>query len=647
MNASNNHLPGGVKNSTIWISIALMILTIGLSACGGGAATTEEITPLAAATCIPSDPSTASECGSVIIGLTDADGDFLSYAVDVTGLTLEKANGAVIDVLPNSTRIDFAQYVDLTEFVSVATVPPGVYVAGTIHLDYSNAEVFVESDGDAKETDVVDTDGNAMGQTSLKIKLSDRNQLLVTRARAALLTLDFDLDASHTVDIAPTPAIAVAEPFIVAEPDPVDTKDIRVRGRFIEANVDEMYYTVALRPFHDIANDFGRMKVNVTDATDIEVNGTAYAGAEGLRALEAAGQGTLTVAQGTVNVAEREFTANIVLAGSSVPGNGLDAVKGSVISRVENELVVRGGTVILTDAASVTRSFFRDDVTVTVGPDTVVYKTVDTDRPLGAPMRLLDNSAISIGQAVTVRGTVVSNDEQGIHIDATNGAVLMHITHLSGLVNAINPGETEIELQAIDRRRVQVFDFTGTGSSPETDANPAAYQVSTGNVLMPSDATGQPVVIYGYPYEFGAAPPDFEGRTIIDYSDVRSSIGVGWGAAGSTSPFLMMDSTGLLLDRREFGDDQRHHIKQGPVLIDLSTLDSDTLIAPRETGRKLFTVKTSDSLQLYADFDDFLNALTLELDGVNAARSMYARGQYNADTNVFTAYKIFVYIMEP
>jgi hypothetical protein len=37
----------------------------------------------------------------------------------------------------------------------------------------------------------------------------------------------------------------------------------------------------------------------------------------------------------------------------------------------------------------------------------------------------------------------------------------------------------------------------------------------------------------------------------------------------------------------------------------------------------------------------------LELNGVNATRSMYARGRYNADTNVFTAYKVFVYILEP
>lgn len=647
MDASNNRLPGDVSKTTIWISMALVLVTLALSACSGGTGTTAEPAPPIIATCVPSDPATTSECGTVIIGLTDADGEFLSYTVDVLSVTLEKANGVVVDVLPNSTRIDFSQYVDLTEFISVATIPPGVYVAGTIQLDYSLAEVFVEADGVAKAATVVDASGNALGQTSLKIVLSDRDQLAVTKGRTSLLTLDFDLDASHMVDIVPTPALATAEPFIVAELDPVDTKDIRVRGRFIEANIDEMYYAVALRPFYDAQNDFGRMKVNVTDATDIEVDEVAYTGAEGLRALEAAGQGTLTVAKGSLNVAEREFTADIVLAGSSVPGNGKDAVKGNVISRTENDFIVRGGTVILSDSIDVARSFFHDDVTVTVGPGTVVYKTTNSDRPMGAPVRLLDISAISIGQAVTVRGTVTANDESGIHIDATEGAVLMHVTHLSGLVNTILPGQVDIELVGIDRRRVDVFEFTGTGVSPDMDADPGNYEVSTGNILMPSDATGQPVVVYGFPNEFGIAPPDFEGRTIVDYSDVRSAVGVGWGVEGTTAPFLMMDGSGLLLDNQNPDIDQRHHIKQGPILNDLTTLDSDTLIAPRQTGRKLFTVKTSDSLQLYADFDDFVTALTLELDGVNAARSIYARGHYNGDTNVFTAYKIFVYILEP
>ena len=225
--------------------------------------------------------------------------------------------------------------------------------------------------------------------------------------------------------------------------------------------------------------------------------------------------------------------------------------------------------------------------------------------------------------------------------------MLMHVTHLSGLVNSVIPGQTDIKLHSIDRRRVSAFDFTGTGSSRDNDADPDNYEVATGNMLMAAQAEGNPVVVFGFPYEFGAAPPDFEGRTIVDYSDVRSAIGVGWGAQGTTAPFLMMGSDGLLLDNQNMDIDQRHHIKHGPVLIDLTTLDSDTLIAPRETGRKLFAVKTTDSLQLYADFDDFVNALTLELDGVSVARSMYARGHYNADTNVFTAYKIFIYILEP
>ena len=165
--------------------------------------------------------------------------------------------------------------------------------------------------------------------------------------------------------------------------------------------------------------------------------------------------------------------------------------------------------------------------------------------------------------------------------------------------------------------------------------------------MMRSDNTGRPVVVYGFPNNFGAAPPDFEGRTIVDFSDLRAVMGVGWGPAGTIAPYLSIGSDGLVLDNRNQDIDQRHHVKQGTVLIDLTGLDSNTVIAPRETGRKLFVIKTSDSLQLYSDFDDFVNALTLELDGATTARSMFARGHYDGDNNVFNAYKIGVYLLEP
>jgi len=648
MNVSNGRLAGGVNSQTKWMSVALFLMALALSACGGGAggSVADVAEPQPIAQCNPADPATAGECGTLLIALTDADGDFLSYTVDVLSLTLEKSDGTVVEVLPGRTRVDFAQYVDLTEFISVATVPPGIYISGTIQMDYTNAEVFVEAGDLAKETVVVDADGNPLGITLLRIDLAERDQLVVNRATTSLLTIDFDLDASHTVDITPTPAIAVSEPFIVAELDPVDSKEIRVRGRYIEANEAEMYYVVALRPFYDKVGDFGRMRVYVTAETDCEINESEFSGVECLRALENAGQGTLTVAQGTLNVAERQFTAAMILGGTSVPGNGMDAVKGHVISRIDNELVVRGGTIIMTDAAG---SFFRDDVTVTVGPNTKVYKSYRFDRPeIDIADRLLDISAISVGQKVTIRGSVTANDELGIHIDATEGAVVMHVTHLNGTVNAILPGQIDLELHSLGGRRPGIYNFTCTGGcEPTTDADPENYEVSTGSMLLDAAATGQAVSAWGFVNQFMGAPPDFEGRTIIDYSDVASAIGVGWGAAGTTAPFLMMDGSGLLLDNQNEDIDERHFIKTGPRLIDLTSLDSDTLIAPRETGRKLFVLKTEDSVQLYADFDDFLAALTLSLDGVNAARSMYARGHYNADTNVFSAYKIFVYILQP
>ena len=606
-----------------------------LAACSGGSGTTETPQPNpTAGVCVPGDPATADECGTLLLGLTDADGDFDSYTVDVVSIQLEKANGAVFEALPARTRIDFTEYVDLTEFVLAATVQPGVYVGGSITLDYTDAEVFVEVGDDSKEATVVDAAGAPLGLTTTNIRLDDRDRLLITRGRASLLTVDFDLEASHTVDIAPTPAIAVAEPFIVAEIDPVDSKDLRVRGLFVEADETEMVYTVAIRPFHDRVNDFGRARVYITDDTEFEVNGDAFKGIEGLRALTAAGQGTLTVALGTLDVAQREFTASVVLAGNSVPGSDRDGIRGNVISRNGDELTIRGGTVFQRGL----RPYYFGNITVTVGPDTRVFKTT-TDAEVS-----IDD--LSVGQNVWVRGDITV-DADSISMDATAGAVRMNVTRLAGLVNTIMPGQVDIELHSIDRKRISNFDFTGTGTGMETDADPDNYEVSTGNLLMDSEATGQPVVVRGFPSAFGAAPPDFEGRTIVDYADVRSSLGVGWGAEGTAAPFNMLDATGLLLNNQNPDIDQRHYIKQGPVLVDLTALDSDTLITPRETGRKLFVVKTPDSLQLYADFAEFADALSSELGAGANARSMYARGTYDRGSNTFTAYKIGVHLLNP
>ncbi len=620
--------------------ITMLLASVVLAACGSGGDTTASQAPGATASCDPNDASTAAECGTVMVALTDADGDFVNYTVDVLSLKLEAANGRVVETMPRQTRINFADYVDLTELVTVATIPPGTYVAGTISLDYTDAELFVEADGDAKAARVTDDEGETLTQTTLRINLAERERLVVGKGRAAFLQLDFDLGASHAVDISQTPAVAVAEQFIVAEVAPVDEKDIRVRGPLAAVNVDDMTYTVAIRPFHDRDGDFGRVTVHVTDETEFEIDEFVYAGIDGLNALIAAGNGTPTVAHGTLDIAAREFTAAAVVAGSSVPGIDRDAVIGSVIRRDGNFLTVRGATIVPFDR----RVHFHDDVVVEVGPDTRVFK--DGDR--NAELTISD---ISVGQRVTIRGTQPTPTSDAlapqILFDATAGVVRMHVTNLSGVVNTVVPGETDITLHSIDRRRVAIFDFAGTGQSPGQDADPENYTIATGNLTMADFAAGKPIVARGFPSAFGWAPPDFAGRTVIDYTDVRSSLGVGWGREGTVEPFSSISADGLVLNNQNPDIDQRHYIKQGPVLIDLTTLDADTTIVPRESSRLAFYIKSADSIRLYSDFAEFADELSTSLAGGDVARSMHARGRYDAGANTFTAYKIGVFLLEP
>ena len=614
-----------------------------LAACGGsGTPSSPAANPIAS--CDPADAATFDECGTVLIGFTDAEGDFLNYTVDIISLTLETANGRVVDVLPRHARVNFTDYVDLTELVSVVHLPPATYVAGSIRLDYRDAEIFVEFGDGSKEAVVTDLDGVPLEETDLEIVLANRDQLTVTKRRAHFLQLDFDLEASHDVDTTPTPATAVTDQFIVAEVHPVDEKAIRVRGPLLEVNEDDLSYTVAVRPWHLREGDYGHFPVNVTDNTEFEVNGELYVGVEGLRALNAAGEGTPTIARGTLVIADRSFFADMVLAGSSVPGHGRDAVVGNIIKRDGNFLTVRGATIIPHDPVTGRRIHFHDDVVVEVGPDTKVFR--EWHRQNG-----LTIDALSIGQRVTIRGNLpafaTEADSPQILVDATEGAVRMHVTRLAGIVNAVMPGETDITLHTIDRRRVGIFDFTGTGKTTGEDANPDNYQVRTFNLALADLAEGKPVVISGFPAAFGFAPPDFAGRSVIDYADVRSALGIGWGSDGTSAPFLSIGPEGIVLDNENADIGKRHYIKQGPVLIDLTALASGTTIVPRETGRLLFAIKTGDSLLQYAEWTEFTEELAARLGAGSLARSLHAYGRYDSDSNTFTAYKLGIVILEP
>ena len=142
-----------------WIAA---LAAVGLAGCGGsGGSAPSSANP----------PAGTADSGTLLISLTDADGDFVGYSVDVLSVTLQRRGGGTVEVLPAATRIDFAQLTELSDLLAVATLAPGDIVGGKIRLDYSNAEVFVQSGGQVVKAKVVGADGTPLGVKELEIQL--------------------------------------------------------------------------------------------------------------------------------------------------------------------------------------------------------------------------------------------------------------------------------------------------------------------------------------------------------------------------------------------------------------------------------------------------------------------------------------------
>jgi hypothetical protein len=612
-------------------SLAIGLAAALLTACGGSGGDSS------AAVASDSDCSAASpaSCGSLLLGVTDADGDFVSYSVDVQSIVLKRANGATVEMLPATTRLDFAQLTNLADLVSVATLAPGDFVSGSIRLDYSNAEVFVESGGQLLQAKVVGEDGQPLGSTELEIQLDNRNHLVLTRGRAAFLSLDFDLAASNTVDLGQSPPIVTARPFIVAEVAPVEQKDLRLRGTLTAVDAAASSYAVDLRPWHLAHGNHGHVTVHTTSSTSFEINGIASTGSAGLAALAALPAGTLTLAFGALDTTSHSFTASIVQAGDSVDGERLDAVQGSVVARSGDQLTVMGAFAVPHDGEHA--ASFRRAVLVDVGAGTKVLK-------VGAPTALTAN-AISVGQNVLAFGTLTEPSTAGAlpTLDATAGRVRLLVTELRGTVNGTVAGQLNLDLRSIDRLDATLFHFSGTGSAPAVDADPADYEIATGSLGLASLGTGEAAKVLGFVTPFGAGPPDFDGRTVIDRRDLPSALTIGWGSTGTAAPFLSMSASGLVIDLANPSIGDRPTLGVGMRLVSLLDLPSSPTIAGAADGA-VFGLWQHGHVELFSDFAAFDTALAARLAAGGKTTALAASGHYDEGANVLTAQRIAVYL---
>ena len=487
-----------MKNLWKRTGLALLALfaAVALTACGGGSTTDAA--------------GDNGATGVVNIMLTDAEGDFTTYTVDVLSLTLTRADGTRVETLPITTRVDFAQYTDMTEFLTAASVPKGVYKHATLTLDYSNADIQVE-DANGVATPVgaiVDANGNPVTTLTVDVRLEGVRALPIVPGIPRMLSLDFDLKQSNTVDMTVSPPELTVEPVLYAEVDRELDKPQRLRGPLQSVNVNNGTFHLFIHPFHARlatgTRPFGSVNVHTDDNTYFEIDGQAYTGADGLAVLALEPKFTGVIVRGFYRLKPKRFEATEVYAGSSVPGGEMDAATGSVVARNGDTLTLRGVTLQRRDGVVV----FNDTVTVTVADSTIVRKAASID-----PYTQLD---ISVGQRVIVFGTLTSTGSNDLQLDASNGYVRMLFTDLRGKVVANDPviDKFDLYLTAINGRNPAIFDFTGTGKSPAEDAEPGNYELNVGTLDVSPILVGVPVQARGFVTPFGSAPKDFDATSI-------------------------------------------------------------------------------------------------------------------------------------
>ena len=600
--------------------VLLLILTITLlTACGG------------------SDESDSAEGnGEVIIGLTDADGDFLSYAVKVGDLTLTKKNGTVIDTIPlaEDSIVDFAQYTELTEFFTAATIPVGTYVKATMTLDYTDADIQVEVNGEPATASVQDADGNPIETLEVSVSLENHGSLKIVPGVPAHLTLDFDLEASNTVDLTdPASPVVTVSPLLAADLVLEDPKDHRVRGLLHSVNEDREFIKLTMRPFFKRVGNFGNLKAHVNDETTYEINEVSYVGSEGLETIASLEAGSWVVVYGALNIEDRQFKAREVYAGSSVPGADKDAGRGVVRSRTGDELLVRAGTIVKADG----NLLFNVDIKITVDELTPVYRQLSNDA--------FNKDDISVGQRITFVGTMEGNSTEGLTMSQPE-RVRMLLNQVAGDVvstDAVN-SEMALDLEKMNGRRLALFDFTGTGIDNANDADKDNYEVNTGTLDITNVQDNDPVKVRGFVSAFGTAPADFDAQSIIAVTNQRAKLVINW-VPYSDNPFNSITTDALVIEQDDITG-PLHHVRRKGVHTDLTTLENDPVIQPNVEGKGLFAIHQGTAITLYHQFDEFALSLSDHVEGPDGIKRVAAEGYFDNETATLTAHRISV-ILHP
>jgi hypothetical protein len=232
-------------------------------------------------------------------------------------------------------------------------------------------------------------------------------------------------------------------------------------------------------------------------------------------------------------------------------------------------------------------------------------------------------------------------------LDVSGGHARMLMSYLTA--DVIEPEPLVLDLYYLNGRRPFVFDFSGSGISPDQDADPTAYQVETATLGLGSIETSDLVRVRGHVNEFGMAPQDFLAQTVIDVSlDMRAAAFVAAWPEPVEEPLINIDPDRIDLDLEQ----ARSLLKlYGVPAGETNPLESLALVTP-ETGQGVYAVRLRSgdgdgAIHLYRSFSDFSDEVLSQLQTGNLLKRAGAQGRYNADSEVLVTGRAAFEFIEP
>ena len=615
---TQGNLSAGGKKGTNFTKFSLSSLIIGLSlsltGCGSGSSGEAEMLTESA----PIVENSPTESGQVMIVLRDDEDDFLSYDIDVLSIDLVRKDGSQVSVTPTSARVDFIQYADISELFSINTLPTGEYTEVAFTLDYSTASIVIQDElGQTYDAIAQDTQGQVLTNYSLSLMLSEDEPLVIRRNALATMTLDLDLATSNQV-LSFEPAIVQVEPFVHVSISTDETREHRVRGLLQGLDSETNTAIVNVKPMRKKSGEFGELTVTIDDETVFEINGEVVANIDGMATLALLPLDSPFVAYGGVDE-NKAFTANEILAGSSVEWAGKDGFRGVVTARSADSITVSGVVLSPEDQQAVHSQAFTLNLS-------------ETTQFTGFKQQALSAASLSTGQHIKAIGSF--DDETTF--DANDGIVQIKLSQLTGQVVQVDP--LVVDVTKINRKPVTSYNFSGTGLTEEQDADVDFYEIAH-SLSSQNVATDDWITLRGHVSEYGQAPADFTAKALIkkDLSAAHSHLKVKW--PDGTASVTVDSEAGTI---SWLADDARQKVtvrgmpgnlaEQTPV----SSITSD-----REKGR--FALKLQgEKISYFAVYSDFIAALSLQLAEGGLVSQITSKGMYDAEVEGIKAVAVSI-----